>query len=590
MLDDRQTHRLPDAALDCERIALAMDLPDFANLREQLQLHRDRVQRHFHDVVLAPGESSAAPGATTLASDLGPLWEDQPADGAADGRQTALAEQLRKLGYAEPVEIQRLLVELCDAPRTRRLDAIGRRRLAALLQRILAELPRTAEALPPLRRLLGIIEAIGSRSTYFALLLENGAALRRLIQICAHGTFLAGQIARHPLLLDELLDERLLEQLPDRAQLARDLQLRSAALRSNEDADDTERQVEMLCQFKQAALFRIGVADLGGRLPLMHVSDRLTEVAELILEHAMEFALRQMSAQLGVPHCGSGAARRPVRLIAVGYGKLGGRELGYSSDLDLVFLHDSSGERQETEPPPARDPGNDALRPALDNQVFFLRFAQRLVHLLTMHSAAGRLYEVDVRLRPSGKGGMLVTSVAAFDEYQRGEAWTWEHQALLHARAVAGDTGLLGRFEALRLDVLRHNVRRATLRDEVRDMRERMRRELSAAGPGQFDIKQDRGGVADIEFLAQYWALRWADAYPPVAWFSDTIRELESVASADLVPQERVDVLVGAYQGYRARTHHLSLEDKPNVVSATEFAAERAAVTALWNETMAPAV
>jgi [glutamine synthetase] adenylyltransferase / [glutamine synthetase]-adenylyl-L-tyrosine phosphorylase len=579
MLDDQQTHRLSADPAECERIALAMDLPDYATLRQQLQLHRDHVQQHFSDVVLAPGDAGTG-AAAALTSELGPLWDDS----SATDRDAALAEQLRPLGHQDPGEMQRLLIELLDSPRTRRLDVIGRRRLASLLQRLLQELPRDAAALPVLRRLILIIESIGARSAYFALLLENGAALRRLIQICAHGSFLAAQIARHPLLLDELLDERLLDQFPDRASLGRDLQLRCAALESGDDAEDTERQVEMLCHFKHAALFRIAVADLGGRLPLMRVSDRLTEVAELILEQAMGFALRQMSGQLGVPHCLSGAARRPVRLIAIGYGKLGGRELGYSSDLDLVFLHDSRGEQQETETPV------NSTRPVLDNQVFFLRFAQRLVHLLTMHSTAGRLYEVDVRLRPSGKGGMLVTSIDAFRDYQRGEAWTWEHQALLHARAVAGDPALGADFETLRLDVLRHCVRRATLQTEVRDMRERMRRELSAAATGQFDIKQDSGGVADIEFLAQYWALRWADTHPPVAWFSDTIRELESVASANLVPQERVDRLVGAYQAYRARTHHLSLEDKPNVVSAAEFAAERAAVTAIWNETMAAAL
>jgi glutamate-ammonia-ligase adenylyltransferase len=277
-----------------------------------------------------------------------------------------------------------------------------------------------------------------------------------------------------------------------------------------------------------------------------------------------------------VPMCGEGAQRRPVRIAAAGYGKLGGMELGYSSDLDLVFLHDSHGERQET----------DAPRP-LDNQVFFIRLAQRMVHLLTMHSRAGRLYEVDVRLRPSGKGGMLVTSIHAFAEYQCKEAWTWEHQALLHARAVAGAPDVRAEFERVRLDVLQHHVRRETLREEVRSMRERMRRELSKARPGQFDIKQDPGGVADIEFLAQYWALQWARDYPPVALFSDTIRQLESVASAALVPQSDVDVLTGAYRAYRTRTHRLSLEDRSPIVGVEEFAGERAAVTAIWGAAFA---
>ena len=210
------------------------------------------------------------------------------------------------------------------------------------------------------------------------------------------------------------------------------------------------------------------------------------------------------------------------------------------------------GERQETAA--AEDGGK-----SIDNQVFFVRLAQRILHLLTMHSAAGRLYEVDVRLRPSGKGGLLVTSLAAFTEYQQREAWTWEHQALLHARAVAGDPRLRARFEAVRIEVLRHHVKREGLRAEVRRMRERMRRELSRSGADQFDIKQDAGGMADIEFLAQYWALAWALRYPPLVMFSDTIRQLESVASANLVPQARwtpdrgLPRLSGAYPSHVAR-------------------------------------
>jgi glutamate-ammonia-ligase adenylyltransferase len=251
-------------------------------------------------------------------------------------------------------------------------------------------------------------------------------------------------------------------------------------------------------------------------------------------------------------------------------------ELSYSSDLDLVFLHDSIGERQET----------DAAK-AIDNQLFFVRLAQRIVHILTVHSAAGRLYEVDTRLRPSGKGGMLITNIRAFAEYQHKEAWTWEHQALLHARDVAGSPELRTEFEAVRIDVLRNYVRRDTLRAEVANMRERMRRELSKAKPGDFDIKQDPGGIADIEFLAQYWALLWAKDYPPVAMFSDTIRQLESVASAALVPQETVDILTNAYRAYRTRSHHLSLELRSPIVPTAEFAQERAAVTRVWNETMA---
>jgi [glutamine synthetase] adenylyltransferase / [glutamine synthetase]-adenylyl-L-tyrosine phosphorylase len=264
-----------------------------------------------------------------------------------------------------------------------------------------------------------------------------------------------------------------------------------------------------------------------------------------------------------------------VNICALGYGKLGGMELGYTSDLDLVFLHDSQGERQET----------SGARP-IDNQLFFVRLAQRIVHLLTMHSAAGRLYEVDVRLRPSGKGGMLVTNIGAFADYQRGEAWTWEHQALLHARSVAGSARLRAEFERVRLDVLCNHVRRDTLREEVRNMRERMRRELSRGDARRFDIKQDAGGIADIEFLAQYWALEWAQRYPAVVMFADTIRQLESVASAALVPQAVVDTLTAAYRAYRGRAHRLSLAGEAAIVPAGDFERLRLDVLRVWDDTM----
>jgi glutamate-ammonia-ligase adenylyltransferase len=193
---------------------------------------------------------------------------------------------------------------------------------------------------------------------------------------------------------------------------------------------------------------------------------------------------------------------------------------------------------------------------------------------------------VDTRLRPSGKGGLLVQSLDGFRDYQCGEAWTWEHQALLRARAVAGPPALRARFEAVRLELLRTCVRRDSLREEVRKMRERMRAELSNPEPGQFDLKRDAGGITDIEFLGQYWTLLWCDRHPELATYSDNIRQLESLASIDLVPQATVDVLTGIYRAYRQRIHRLSLDGEATVVPETEFAGERAQVTAIWTATM----
>ena len=571
MLADSQVHQLPADELSRERIALAMGASSWDALLAELGRQQTCVSGHFNRFVFA----GAGQGCTAVSLDLGRLWDD--------GAESAvLAESLGSAGFAEPAQAAQMLLALRASSLVRKLDEPGRRRLQALLPPLLADIGSAGlagpEQLAVLRRIISILEATGKRSAYFALLRESQPARSRLIEIARHGDFLVRQIASYPLLLDELVDERLLAALPGREALARELQ---AAMQQVDD-EDPGHQVEALCHFQRAAVFRIAVADLTGRLPVMRVSDRLTEIAELIIARAIELAWGQITAQFGVPHCGEGAARRPVSICAVGYGKLGGLELGYASDLDLVFLHDSRGERQETGGTGASGPG---ARP-IENPLFFVRLAQRLVHLLTMHSAAGRLYEVDVRLRPSGKGGLLITQIDAFAEYQRREAWTWEHQALLHARAVAGAPALCAEFERTRLDVLRYAVRRESLRDEVRSMRERMRRELSKGGDGRLDLKQDAGGIADIEFLAQYWALKWARDYPPVAMFSDTIRQLESVASADLVPQATVDVLTSAYRTYRVRMHHLSLAGEAGPVPAEEFAAARATVTAIWHEVM----
>lgn len=560
MLDDEQTHVLPQDPLLRLRIAWAMDLPGPAALEAQLALHRQVVSRQFAALFSDPAQAFAD-GRTI---DLAVLWQS-----GAD--RTDLMARLRELQGGQAGSVLQMLEQLCGTSRLRRLEETGRRRLEALLERLVVEQP-AGGCLDPLRRMFTIIEAIGQRSTYFSLLLENRAARARLFAVCGSGEFLTAQVARQPALLDELLSGQWPPPLPDRRELMLDLRQRLADV----PGEEPEREVELLCRFKQAAVFRVAVADLLGGLPLMQVSDRLTEIAEVIVQYTLDAAWRQITAQLGTPTCElADGTRRPVRVAAVAYGKLAGWELGYGSDLDMVFLHDSVGEHQQTD---RADP--------VDNAVFFLRFGQRMLHLLTMHSGAGRLYEVDVRLRPSGKSGLMVTSLDAFRRYQFDEAWSWEHQALLHARPVAGDAGLMARIAQVRIEVLRKAVHRERLRADVADMRERMRRERSAAKAGQFDMKQDRGGMADIEFLAQYWALRWADQAPAVVHYPDTIRQLESVASGDFVPQHTVDVLVAAYQRYRQHGHHLSLEGREAVVPEARFAADRARVSAIWHDAM----
>ena len=289
MLGDLQTHQLPADALTRERIALAMGAADWPALLAQLQVQRAQVSQHFRLVIF--GGTGAVRPAVRI--DLGRFWDTQ-------AETAALEAALVQAGFTDPAEAARLLLELRASALVRKLDEAGRRRLQALLPVLLADVAHSSAQLPVLRRVLRIIEAIGQRSAYFALLQENGPARARLVELCRHGDFLADQIATHPLLLDELIDERLLSQLPERAAFARDLEARLEQLRE----EDPEQQVEALRQFQRAALFRVAVADLTGLLPLMQVSDRLTDIAELIVERALQLGWRQITAQFGVPLCG----------------------------------------------------------------------------------------------------------------------------------------------------------------------------------------------------------------------------------------------------------------------------------------------
>ncbi len=569
MMRDAQTHTLPEELSDWARLALMMGASGDtdaggdsgasgeAEVGPRIEFARQATARHFAALVFGADSAPRLGGENSfgwLASDEIHVEQELVASGFPPAEAPPVAVLLETYRQAAPY---------------RRLDETGRRRLHLILGRLMkAAALRPAPAVM-VERVLRVLEAIGARASYLALLVEQPAALDRLVEVCGISGFLAHQIAGFPLLLDELIDAKAFNELPTRAGFVRELAARTEQM----PADDPERQVEALRQFQKVAVFSVALADLTGRLPLMKVSDRLTDIAELIVQCCMDLAWQQMTDTYGAPLCGKEpAGLRPVRWAAAAYGKLGGLELGYGSDLDLVFLHDSGGDIQATQ-------GSRSI----DNVVFFLRLGQRVVHLLTMHSAAGRLYEVDTRLRPNGKGGFLVTGIDAFERYQREEAWTWEYQALLRARAVAGDSRLCARFETVRLETLQRAVHRDTLRSDVAEMRERMRRELSKAGANQFDIKQDQGGIADIEFLVQYWVLEAAQRHPELLTYTDNIRQLEGLARVGVVDGATAQWLMDAYRGYRAVLHLLSLEGQgERVVEAADHAVTRLRIGEIW--------
>ena len=559
MIRDEQIHSIPDDPCDRARLSLNMGLEDWAATAARIEAARRCVALQFEALVFGAPEKQRRNGEGTLD------WL------ASDG--VNIEEELRAAQFpaAEIAPVAALLDEYRKAAAYRRLDEAARRRVHVILARLLKSAAVRAAPATVVHRVLRVLEAIGARSSYLALLKEQPPALERLIDVCAISGFLARQVADFPLLLDELIDPNAFDEPPSRASFVRELSARTERL----PTDDPERQVEALRQFQKAAVFGVAFADLSGGLPLMKVSDRLTDIAELIVERCMSLAWDQMTQAYGIPYCGDRAEElREVKIAVAGYGKLGGLELGYGSDLDLVFLHDSSGEIQQTK----------AERP-VDNTVFFLRLGQRIVHLLTMHSAAGRLYEVDMRLRPNGKGGFLMTGIDAFERYQQAEAWTWEHQALLRARAVGGDPNLCRAFEGARRRVLSTAVHRDILRTDVAEMRMRMRRELSRAKEGQFDIKQDAGGIADIEFLVQYWVLASSGAHPELLTYSDNIRQLEGLSAVGVLDAGTAQWLKDSYISYRTVLHHLSLEGGERVVEAAPHAQIRARVNEIWRST-----
>jgi glutamate-ammonia-ligase adenylyltransferase len=548
-LDDRQTHEIPAQPEHRERWAYAMGQGSWIGLEQALERHRDAVQQAFDALGWEePGGAGAESDSEAILS----AWDA--------GR---LAETTAKPAL-EPLD------ELRRGGLYRRMDETSRQRLRALVAELVPALEPLARPGGALGRIMPVIQAICRRSAYLALLLENPSALERLLSLAEQSAMLARLVAEHPLLLDELLDPRLFDSPPTRAELEEALARQVDGIAES----DTERLLDAMRGFQRAAVFRIAIADRFGGLPLMKVSDRLTDIAELVLELALGIATRELRAKHGTPMHGETGASTESSLVVIAYGKLGGLELGYGSDLDLVFLHDSEGAVQESTGPAV-----------IDNQRYFVRLVQRIIHFLSVQTSSGRLYEIDTRLRPSGSSGLLVGSLTSFARYQREEAWTWEHQALLRSRSVAGPEPLRKAFERVRVKTLTRHVDRANLKREVAKMRRRMRRELATGTAELFDIKQDPGGLADIEFLIDYWVLANAGENEALVEYPDNVRQLEALKAAGLVPAATCESLKQDYLALRARTHELALSDGGKRVPAAEFERLRSRIRALWEGT-----
>ena len=537
MLRDGQTHALPETGLDRTRIARGLDFETWDALRVALDVQRARVAAEF-EALLAPRGRTRQPG------ELSAYWRALPESGDA--------AVLAAAGFVDADTVDGSLRDFARAPGVRELSDGTRARLDRVLPALLEAAARSAQPDAAVRRVLPLLHALLRRASYLALLDEQPPALARLVDVLAGSALLAERIAAHPLLLDELLDLRVSGPMPGREELADEC---AQALRE----DDPEAALLLLNEKRQALSFRIALATLDARQPAQQGARQLAWLADAVVGVVLELAWRELVRAHGeVPG---------ARFAVLGYGSLGGEELGFGSDLDLVFLYDA--------PPDAVS----AAARALDAPRWFARLAQKIVALLGTVTGAGRLYETDVRLRPDGAKGLLVSSLASFAEYQRERAWTWEHQALVRARGVAGDGVLLEAFERVRRDTLAQPRDIAQLRDDVVAMRRRMRAELDRSDAARFDLKQGAGGLVDLEFLLQYLVLRDGARHPSLLAPRATPQLLRNACEAGLIPDDACARLVAAHAALLDAGLRCTLDRRPRITAETSsIAAARLAI------------
>ena len=571
---DRQTQALPVTSLAQARLAVAMGFADYDAFGAALKAHRRAVSGIFDRFMSANNaeKEELVEGNLFWVS----IWRAPATDDAK--------ELLSEAGFREINKVVRLLQDFASRVADRELQDIGSERLERLLPVLLSLAAKEKNPDQSLARLLPIVEQIARRSTYVVYLLENIDALKRVVHLCGMSPWVAERLAEMPILLYELSDRRTHEAVFEKSLLASDLH----ALLAGAGADDLEAQMDLLRQFKNGAVLKVAVFELLDILPLMKASDALTAIAEVVLAQAVELAWQNMVARFGGP-CGVSGESLGCRLALIAYGKLGGFELGYGSDLDLVMLHDAD-----------QDGKTNGLK-AIDNAVFFHRLVQRIIHILTRYTRFGTVYDIDLRLRPAGNKGPLVSTLSAYARYLRETAWTWEHQALVRARFVAGHPALQVKFDGIRATVLQQPRSRPALLQEVVAMREKMRAHLETktglATPldksdsghevllSGFDLKHGAGAIVDIEFMVQFAVLASAHDHPEVLRWTDKVRLLEVLEQIGVFSSADRQLLHEAYLAYRAAVHYQWLGGE--VASFERLVQYRQRVVDIWQRCMA---
>jgi glutamate-ammonia-ligase adenylyltransferase len=531
-LDDAQTHDLPKDASDRERIAVAMGYPDAAALLAQLSDYRQTVADYFRTACGDPNEGG---------HELDTFWLE------VDNREQA-TQRLATLGFKDAEAAAEQLATLRESKLYQQTPESIRARFDALIPRILEACGKLPNPDQTLIRTIDLLEQISRRAAYLALLQQYPQALQRLIEVCSASPWAATYLGLHPILLDELLDSRELETVPDWPAVAAELR---AQLEQIEP--DTERQMDLMREQHHAQVFRLFHQDLAGRWEVEAIGDHLSALADIVLGETLRLCWRKLPKH----------HRDEPKFAIIGYGKLGGKELGYVSDLDIIFLYDD-------------DTPDAAMR--------YARLAQRCVTWLSSRTSAGILFETDTRLRPNGESGLLVSSMDAFKRYQAESAWVWEHQALTRARFVAGDAALGADFERVRQEVLQRPREAAALAEEVLGMRRKML-DQHASQDRRFSLKNDTGGLIDLEFIIQYLVLLHSRAHPRLLGNLGNIALTRIAAELGLIDPARALAAANAYRTLRRKQHRVRLAgESERTISPASVAAEREAITALWME------
>ena len=592
---DEQTQSLPNDSLSLERLAFALDCESVEKFDQVLRQHRNNVSEVFSSIVTSDEDALAEDDEQAeLLIFWRWFWLSDNLDVIESAVDNVFASAENNDEYKNELiaindEQIKLLASFRSSRKLLSMEKQGRDRLDKLMPLLLYLCNQVDEPFIALQRVMPFIESVLRRTAYLALLIETPKALKQLVELCYASKWISEQLARYPSLLDELLDNRNLYVVPSGAELAD--QLRQQLLRVQ--SDDLETAMDVLRHFKLAHGLRVAACQISGALPLMKISDYLTFLAEVILQAVLEIAWQAMVEKHGMPSVGSGLDKPDSlagqvnegsqHFIIVGYGKLGGIELGPASDLDLVFIHDvdSQAETLATE-----------NQKAITHSVFFTRLGQKIIHILTAQTVSGALYEVDMRLRPSGASGLLVSGFDAFKRYQEESAWTWEHQALVRARAVAGDPALIKRFTELRKALICQPRDKEKLLTDIVDMREKMRAYLDKpthaaqlvnnVSAQTFNVKQSRGGIVDIEFLVQFIVLANAATFSGLADWTDNIRLLESLPVTNVISQSDAQKLIAAYQDYRATAHLAALKQEGAELSLKLFSEHREYVKQIW--------